>query len=203
MNKKQRKFRLFSLRTLLFVFVAVLIGFALYNWNAKKLTGNQMPMPFGYGVSVVLSGSMEDELSVNDLVLIRETQDVEVGDVVVYQDGRDLIIHRIIKMDGETVITQGDANNVADAPIRIGQIKGILQFKIPYVGAFVRLLQQPMVIILLTGLSIALDEFAIRREKQKKSEDLDAIEKEIKELIKDMDDQKENEGEVKQNHDQA
>ena len=45
------------------------MGINVYLWNASSLAGNAMPMPFGFGMAVVLSGSMEPVLSVNDLLL--------------------------------------------------------------------------------------------------------------------------------------
>ena len=62
------------LRVTLIAFVAVIIGLKIYSWNAETLVGNAMPMPFGYGSAVVLSGSMEPELSVNDLIIVQQKE---------------------------------------------------------------------------------------------------------------------------------
>ena len=56
-------------RYVLLVTLAALVGINVYALNASRLAGNQVPMPFGVGASVVLSGSMEPELSVGDLLL--------------------------------------------------------------------------------------------------------------------------------------
>ena len=45
-------------RILLFVVMSCIIGYNLYIFNSKKLVGDALPMPFGYGCAVVLSGSM-------------------------------------------------------------------------------------------------------------------------------------------------
>ena len=55
---------------LLFI-ISLMIGLRMYYWNSSSLVGNSMPMPFGYGASVVLSGSMEPALSVNDVVIVK------------------------------------------------------------------------------------------------------------------------------------
>ena len=62
-----------------------------------------MPMPFGFGISAVLSGSMEPEYSTDDLVIVRSTDVYQIGAVVVYQDGSTLIMHRIIAVDDDPV----------------------------------------------------------------------------------------------------
>ena len=95
-----KKKRTGAARILLFVIISLIIGLSVYRWNAERLAGNAMPMPFGFGMSVVLSGSMEPELSVNDLIIIAESDSYETGDTVVYQSQGDLIIHKIIETDG-------------------------------------------------------------------------------------------------------
>ena len=104
-------------RRIVLALAAVIIGVRVYAWNAENLVGNRMPMPFGYGAAVVLSGSMEPVLSVNDVIIAQKTEDYAVGDMIVYQDGGSVVVHRVVTLDEETVQTRGDANNVADAPI--------------------------------------------------------------------------------------
>ena len=72
----------------------------------------------------VLSGSMEPTFSTGDLILVKESKDFRVDDIVVYQTGSVLVVHRIVELRDGTVITRGDANNVEDAPIRPEYIKG-------------------------------------------------------------------------------
>jgi signal peptidase len=66
---------------------------------------------------------------------------VDVGDIIVYQDEAELIIHRVIEVDGDTVITKGDANDISDPPISKSSIKGIMVLSVPYLGGLVRLLK--------------------------------------------------------------
>jgi signal peptidase len=114
--------------------IVLIIGllFALYFWLG------------GYHLSVVCSGSMNPLLLVNDLVIIRESDDINVGDVVVYEKDGDEIIHRVINMDGDILTTKGDANTVADDPIEISAVKGKLVTLIPAVGGAVRTIRVPI-----------------------------------------------------------
>ena len=169
-------------RTALLIFVGLVLGVNVYLWNARSLTGNRMPMPFGIGAAVVLSGSMEPELSVNDLVLIREESSYEVGDIIVYQSGGSLVIHRIEAMDDDTVTARGDANNVEDAPIRLSAIKGTVFGHIPHVGALVRLLKTPAVTFGLVAAAILMVEMSFRKEKEKGDDELERIKEEIRKL---------------------
>ena len=57
-------------RIILFIVISLISGFGIYSMNAKMLMNDQMPMPLGFGVGVVMSGSMEPELSVDDLIFV-------------------------------------------------------------------------------------------------------------------------------------
>lgn len=169
-------------RILLLIVISLVIGIKVYTWNAQTLTGNSMPMPFGWGVSVVLSGSMEPELSVNDMVFVQEQDSYSENDVVVYQDGSSLVIHRIISIDGDTVITKGDANNTADKPITLSAIKGKEMARIPAVGAAVRFLKTPVGSVLLIIAAIALFELPYLRTRKESTDEIEKIKEEIRKL---------------------
>ena len=149
------------------------------------LGGNALPMPFGFGMTVVLSGSMEPELSVDDLLIVTPSDTYEVGDVVVYQTQRTAVVHRIVAINGEEIITRGDANNTDDDPITKENIKGKVIFAIPFIGLIVNLIKTPFGTILLLGAAIWLLEASFKKEKDKKAEELAAIRREIEELKKD------------------
>ena len=169
-------------RLLLLAVMALTIGLSAYRLNARHLTGNAMPMPFGYGISVVLSGSMEPTLYANDLVVIKACDDYAVGDVIVYQDGSILVIHRIIDRTGDLVQTQGDANNAADEPIEMSAIKGKLIYSLKGIGGVVRVIAAPTGTVSILAAAVLLLLLANRRENEADQAELDAIRAEIEEL---------------------
>ena len=136
------------IRISVLVLLAVLIGVSIYSINASMLGGNALPMPFGFGMTVVLSGSMEPELSVDDLLIVTPSDTYEVGDVVVYQTQRTAVVHRIVSIKGDKIITRGDANNTDDDPITKENIKGKVIFAIPFIGLIVNLIKTPFGTIL-------------------------------------------------------
>lgn len=170
------------LRSILIALTAVIIGLKIYSWNAESLVGNAMPMPFGYGFAVVLSGSMEPALSVNDLIVVRENENYNIGDIVVYQAGSELIVHRIIETGDGTVTTMGDANPVADAPIHSKNIKGRVFLSIPMIGVIVNFLKSTPGVLILLFAAFFLTEMSFRRQKQRNEQDIDAIKAEIRRL---------------------
>lgn len=169
-------------RLVLMAFLGLFIGTSLYSLNAKKLFHNAMPMPFGYGTSIVLSGSMEPTLSVNDMVIVKEKPEYEVGDVVVYQSGYSLIIHRIIVAGNDSYVTQGDANNIPDNPIEKDAVKGVMVASVPYAGIIVRFLQSAPGAILTIALAILLMNLSWKKERAEDDQKLDAIKDEIRRL---------------------
>ena len=164
------------------IIVSLVLGINLYSWNARSLTGNVLPMPLGYGGAVVLSGSMEPTIMTDELIIVKAEDSYAVGDVVVFQNGRMFVVHRIVDMDADTVITRGDANNMDDAPIEITQIKGRVIAHVPYVGALIRLLKTPVATILLIAGAVLTVELPYRKEKEKKDEELERIKAEIRRL---------------------
>lgn len=165
--------------------LAVLIGTGVYSLNASRLIGDQMPMPFGYGASVVLSGSMEPALSVGDLLIVKQTDSYAQGDIVVYQSGRMAVVHRIVSLDGETALTKGDANTAYDEPIMRSAIKGKVISVIPLLGYPVWALKSPLGVILTIAAAVLLVEFSYRSETKNDTEQ-EKLKAEIRALMKEL-----------------
>ncbi|MBR2621425.1 MAG: signal peptidase I [Clostridia bacterium] len=180
--KKQTKT---IIRTVLLVFVALIVGINIYAFNASRVAGDILPMPFGVGLTVVLSGSMEPELSIGDLLVVVEQDGYAVDEVVVFQEGRIGVVHRIIEMDGATVVTKGDANNTADDPIDISRIKGKVVLAIPLVGYLVNLIKTPIATVVILAAAIWLLERSFHKEKEKDADQLEEIKREIEKLKQD------------------
>lgn len=170
------------LRRVLLIVCGAILGVNVYLINAQSLTGNQLPMPFGFGSAIVLSGSMEPTFATGDLIVVRECENVELDDIVVYQQGGNLVVHRVIDIDGESITTQGDANNVADEPIQRSAVKGTVWFWIPKLGSVVSVIKSPIGTIALIAGAIALVEVPHRKEKEKDDEEREKLIEEIKRL---------------------
>lgn len=185
--KKPEKSATFSWKTLLRRVLLVVCGIALgvnvYLANARSLAGNQLPMPFGVGAAIVLTGSMEPTVPAGALIVVREQQtDPAVGDIVVYQNGGSLVVHRVISVDGDSITTRGDANNAPDEPIPLSAVRGTVLFHIPHAGSVVSLIKSPVGTICILAAAIALVEIPHRRGKEKDDEERQKIIDEINRL---------------------
>ncbi len=172
------------LRALLIIVISVTIGLTVYTWNARRMFHNELPMPFGVGAAIVLTGSMKPTLNVNDLVIVTKADNIEIDDIVVFQQGNDLIIHRVIEKNVEEnrIVTKGDANNVDDGNIPMSAVKGKLSFSVPFVGLVVKGLKSVPGIIIVLGLSAFLMIRSWKNERKESDKDLDKIRAEIAKL---------------------
>lgn len=104
----------------------------------------------GYQVFNVISGSMEPEYSVGDLIYVKEVDpyEIEVGDPITFVLNEDLVVatHRVVEIDAENqhFYTKGDANETADAsPVHFNNVIGVPQFSIPLLGYVSDFIQNP------------------------------------------------------------
>ncbi len=99
--------------------VAMLLLWGTLGLVAGAFLSVSVPYLFGFRSLTVLSGSMEPNLHVGDVVVVKQVPpiDVRVGDIVTFRDPEDdtrLITHRVrsISASGTLVefVTKGDAN---------------------------------------------------------------------------------------------
>lgn len=112
---------------------------------------------FGYRAVCVMSGSMEDTLSVGDIVLISEERNYERDDIISFKEGNTIITHRIIEMTDEGFITKGDANNAADSEtVKEEDIIGKEILIIPWIGYIRIALMSPAGLLMVLSICVVL-----------------------------------------------
>lgn len=119
---------------------------ALAMWIAvdKFVLKSPVPSVFGYSTLMVKTGSMageeSDSINAGDLIIIKDTGDYEIGDIVTFLQEGDVVptTHRIIDYTEDGLfITKGDANNVQDGlPVSKDMILGKVVKILPEVGRF-------------------------------------------------------------------
>ena len=169
-------------RHILLVICGLLLGINIYLVNANNLLGNKMPMPFGYGAAVVLSGSMEPTFSKDDLIFVKKTDSIDTGDIVVYQSNNSLVVHRVVSMDGDMVVTKGDANNIEDSSFDKSAIKGVVVGSIPGLGIIVNAIKTPTGTVVVLLCAFLLIELSFRKQKESDDKRIEEIKAEIRRL---------------------
>lgn len=120
------------------------------------------PMLLGYKEMAVLSGSMEPNIPVGSIVYVKpmEASQLEAGDVCTYMlaDGSNYVTHRVVSVDPEsqTLITQGDANEVPDGDVAFSQVLGEAQFHLPYLGFIAINAKTPKGILAICGVLVVV-----------------------------------------------
>ena len=138
MSKEKRNI---LIRRIILAVISIAIGFGIYTYNAERVTGNKMPMPFGFGIGMVVTGSMAPEINPTDLIFVVRSYDFEPGDDVVFQDKNMLVVHRVRSVEDNTVVTYGIANTGDDEPMHVSTIKGKVLFSIPKAGNLVNVMK--------------------------------------------------------------
>ena len=113
----------------------------LISLGVQRARGAKLPLVCGWGMAVVVTGSMEPEIPTGALVLVHKQESYSVGDVICFSDaGENVVMHRVIALDAMEkgiIQTQGDANNTADDPIAADQILGRVAAVSPAAGYLV------------------------------------------------------------------
>ncbi len=101
----------------------------------------------GYTIFRVITGSMENTIKPQDIVIVKLTKDVNVNDIITYKSGKDFITHRVIEKTEDNLITKGDANTSKDSPITSKDVVGKVVYIFNNVGTWIKGLKTPQVII--------------------------------------------------------
>lgn len=117
---------------------------------------------FGYRFYIIMSGSMEPEIKTGDMIITKECNNYEIGDVIAFKNTGLVTAHRIVEKsseNGEELFkTKGDNNNTVDRElVRKEQIRGKTINTIPKVGTAVLYLKTHWIIlVLLIGVIIII-----------------------------------------------
>lgn len=188
---------LIILITILFVSGTILIDSCLHP--------DEVPSFFGWKPFIVLSGSMETQISAGDIVVVKEidTQNLKKGDIIAFKEDDVVITHRIDEVeekDGQVqYITKGDNNKAQDiGSVLPNQIEGVFKFKISRLGNLAMFVQTPLGMIVCLSIPIIIiillqtadskkekEELISKLNKQSKMEDeIEKLKKQNEELMK-------------------
>ena len=149
-----------ALSIALIVFEVLIIIFLVIS----KVQG-EPPTLFGHQMYFIRTGSMSPYLEPGDVIISKKYDGGELiagenGDVVTYYgnvNGKvEMITHRVIAVNGDKVITQGDYNNTADSPISKNDIEAVMVHKTVVIDKVYRIISTTWGFWLLIFAPIAL-----------------------------------------------
>ena len=117
----------------------------------------------GYKCYTVISGSMEPQYSVGDLLYVKsvDANTIKVGDPITFVLNEDLVVatHRVVRIDAEKnhFYTKGDANQIEDSePVHFNNVIGVPQFSVPKLGYVSDFVQNSPGMYITIGIGIVL-----------------------------------------------
>ena len=155
-NKEKKKKKIIAI-----IVYILLTPVMIYNISliiSSILKPNKTPSFLGIKTYVIISGSMEPNISVGDIVIARniknEERELKIGDIISFRSGHSVITHRIVNIEKDKngvlrIRTKGDSNNTEDGvDILINNIEGKVIAVIPKIGSIVRLLHDRTVLMI-------------------------------------------------------
>jgi len=79
---------------------------------------------FGYSIFSTETGSMSPTMEKGDIVFVKIGEKVKEKDIITYKKDNSFITHRIIEINGDSIIAQGDNNNTQDEEITKDAVVG-------------------------------------------------------------------------------
>ncbi len=181
-NKNLRR-TIISAITSFFIFILtvyfLLIMYGKFSQNNNKFQINSF---------VVISGSMEPTLKINDLIFnikVKE-ENIKKGDIISFKEGNNVVTHRInniVEENGKKYYeTKGDNNpNVDEKMTEYDNIVGRYIFKIPKIGYSIRNMQTQIGIFAIIVLLLFAEVHARKKENKEYIRHRKRIEKEADE----------------------
>ena len=102
---------------------------------------------FGYSVFSTETGSMSPTMEKGDIVIIKIGDEIKENDIITYQKENVLVTHRIVNINGDTIIAKGDFNNTYDEPIKKDEVIGRTVFIVNNVEIWKKVFSDVHVII--------------------------------------------------------
>lgn len=180
--------KLVKIISYIFVFILCILAIICLSVFIQTRTNpDKIPSILGYKPFIVLSGSMETELSKGDLAIVRnvDVNDLKEKDIIAFREKDGYVVtHRIVSVfkNGDNVyfITKGDNNNTNDnGMVKSNRVEGKYVTKINGFGNVLLVLQKPitliviLIIIVLIGIIwIGFDKNKLNEEERKELEKL-------------------------------
>ena len=169
------------LMPILFISVTILVD--------SYVKPDEVPSFFGWKPFIVLSGSMETEISAGDIVVVKEVDlnSLKINDIIAFNEDDIVITHRIVDIisDGGEVkyITKGDNNKENDKNYVLpSQVEGIYKFRLYGIGNFAMFLQNPIGLVVCLSIPVLLLILVQSFDSKNSKKSLEDAERKAKEL---------------------
>ena len=157
------------LGNLLFVIVVFLLLVGLLTGLSSK--SEKVYDVIKFRSYVIVTPSMKPTINPGDMILVKKTDidKLEKGDIITFNKDNIVATHRIEEINGDSIITKGDNNNLEDTPINKSDVIGKFMFSIPKIGYIISFAISPVGLVTMGSIIvfIFIYDFIFREKRQK------------------------------------
>lgn len=157
------------LGNLLFVIVVFLLLVGLLTGLSSK--SEKVYDVIKFRSYIIVTPSMKPTINPGDMILVKKTDidKLEKGDIITFNIDNIVATHRIEEIDGDSITTKGDNNNLEDTPINKSDVIGRFVFSIPKIGYIISFAISPVGLVTMGSIIvfIFIYDFIFREKKQK------------------------------------
>lgn len=130
-----------------FIIVILSIMLIIYSYIQLNILKQEYNTFFGFSIFNISSGSMKETIQIDDIIIIKEENRLNKGDIITFFQDNQIITHRIIEiLDDGNFITKGDANNSKDSKVYKQNVIGKVVKIIPRGGVWIKVFSDSKVI---------------------------------------------------------
>lgn len=157
-------------------FISILVILAIYNFIQLNILKQSYNTFLGFSIFNISSGSMKETIQINDIIIVKEEENLKKGDIITFFQDDQIITHRIIEiLDDGSFITKGDANNSKDSKVNKQNVIGKVIKILPKGGVWIQVFSDTKVIscivitLIFVGITIESNEDKNAKQKRKRN----------------------------------
>ncbi len=133
----------------LFIILLILLSISFYSWVQISIIHKPYSSFMGYSIFEVVTGSMSGTIEINDYIIVKETKDIKLKDIITFKDKDSLVTHRVMEIKSDSIVTKGDANNSEDIELKYEDVIGKVVYVLPKGGVWKKVFTDYNVLIML------------------------------------------------------
>lgn len=160
---------IFNIMRGLIIIYLITLAFLFVMFYVKKNTYHEKyPSINGYSYYKIDNATLEPEIRKDNYLILKKSEDIEVGDFVAYLDGpeQDIVIRKVVERDNYK-LTLDVTNNYENKEYRTVKEIDDISAKVVYnnntVSAIANVLLNPIVIVILLFLGTIFPEFIFNK----------------------------------------
>ena len=126
--------------------LGVIAFFAIWTSIQLSVQNKEYIDIFGYSAFSTATASMSPTIEIGDIVLVKIGEETKEKDIITYKKDNEFITHRIIEINGDSIIAKGDNNNTQDEAITKDAIVGKVVFIMNNVEVWKNVFSDPSVL---------------------------------------------------------